>query len=124
MKKYLMLLFLAIGIATATYAQNQSAEHTATEKTKELKEKLNLSSSQYNKIVDIYKESAQKFEKIRSEEHGDNSKMSIKLAPVRRETINKIKSILTPVQRAKFDKLLKQSSSSAEGWSNGWSAAS
>ncbi|WP_158557051.1 hypothetical protein [Mucilaginibacter conchicola] len=50
--------------------------------------------------------------------------MAKALAPVRKETISKIKAQLTPKQAVKFDALVKQERSNNAGWSTGWSADS
>lgn len=123
MRKFLAAVCLMIGIVSLGYAQTKIAS-TPAEKAKDLQMKLHLTDHQTEKISAIYDESAHKYEKIKVEEHGDNNKMAIKLAPVRRETIKKIKAILTPSQGVKFDKLIKNSSAGGEGWSSGWAANS
>ncbi len=119
-----MMLCLVTVVTLTGHAQSKTAAKTAEQKAKELQEKLHLSNSQTVKVTDIYDQSAREFEKIRTEEHGDNSKMAIKLAPLRRETLKKIKTVLTPSQNVKFDKMIKDSSAAGEGWSNGWTANS
>jgi periplasmic protein CpxP/Spy len=123
MRKFLVAVCLMIGIVSLGYAQSKVAS-TPAEKAKELQGKLHLTNHQTEKIAAVYDESAHKYEKIKAEEHGDNNKMAIKLAPVRRETIKKIKEVLTPSQGVKFDKLIKHSADNGEGWSNGWAANS
>lgn len=123
MKKFIVAVCLMIGIVSLGHAQTKIAS-TPAEKAKDLQEKLHLTNHQTEKVAAIYDESAHKYEKIKAEEHGDNNKMAIKLAPVRRETIKKIKEVLTPSQGAKFDKMIKNSSAGSEGWSSGWASNS
>jgi protein CpxP len=72
----------------------------------------------------IYQESAQKFDKIKAEDHGNTNKMLVAIKPLRSATIAKIKAVLTPKQAAKYNALLKETKSSGvnSGWSDGWSS--
>lgn len=124
MKKLIVCLCFMMGIISLSLAQSKTTANTATEKAKELQGKLQLTKSQTNKVAAIYENSAAQFQKIKTAEHGDNNKMAVKLAPVRREAIKKIKAVLTPSQNAKFDKMIKDSSDMGEGWSSGWAANS
>ena len=118
MKKLMMLCGLIIGLATTVSAQTPSSE-----KAKELQKQLKLTDKQTDKISAIYKESSEKFEKIKKDEHGDNAKMMIAIKPLRNETIKKIKAELTPVQKAKYDKLLTNKvKPGGLAWGDGWSS--
>jgi hypothetical protein len=128
MKKIMLMCCLFLGIAAAVNAQKKVASPVgeATEKAKGLQKQLKLSDKQTVKVSDIYKESAEKFEKIKVAEHGNTDKMMADVAPLRVETIKKIKAVLTPAQVVKYDKLVKESKNSTlnGGWSDGWSSAS
>lgn len=114
----MMLCGLIIGFTTAVNAQTASSE-----KAKELQKQLKLTDKQTDKISAIYNESSQKFEKIKKDEHGDNSKMMVAIKPLRIETIKKIKAELTPVQKAKYDKLLTNKvKPGGLAWGEGWSS--
>ena len=124
MKKLMLLCYLLIGSAVASFAQSTVKSGAPVEKAKELKTKLDLTDAQTMKISAIYKESAQKFEAIKKKEKGDNVKMTKALKPVKANTINRIKAQLTKTQAGKFDEMLKQDAGSNDGWSTGWSASS
>jgi len=127
MRKFWIICCLIAGFATAGLAQ---AAHPAVtdpeQKAKGLQKQLKLTDAQTVKVASVYKESAEKFEKIKADEHGNTNKMTVAIAPLRKATIKKIKSILTPEQKTKYDALIKDSknTSGASGWSDGWSAAS
>jgi Spy/CpxP family protein refolding chaperone len=123
MKKLMLLCCLIIGLTAASRAQSNKPSVTdPTEKAKQLKKQLNLSDSQTSKVAVIYEDSAQQFEKIKVNNHGDNDKMLAEIKPLRKNTITKIKAVLTPQQSAQYDKLLSKSSASNSGWSDGWSS--
>ena len=120
MKKLLMLCSLIIGFATAASAQTAAV---SSEKAKDLQKQLKLTDKQTARISAIYQESSRKFEKIKKDEHGDNAKMMVAIKPLRTETIQKIKAELTPVQKAKYDKLLtNKSKPGGLAWGEGWSS--
>jgi len=126
MNKILLICCLFIGLTTASRAQ---ATHTGTsepvEKAKGLQKQLKLSDKQTEKVAGIYKESSDKFDKIKADEHGNTNKMLASVSSLRTVTIKKIKAVLTPGQAVKYDKLLKDTKqSSNNGWSDGWSSTS
>ncbi len=122
MKKLLLICCLFIGFTKAGLSQPKYPTDPV-EKAKGLQKELSLNNSQTEKIAAIYKESAGKFDAIKVKEHGDTNKMLADIAPLRAATIKKIKALLTAHQAVKYDKLLKQGSSSTTngGWSDGWS---
>ena len=125
MKKLLLMCCLFIGFTTASRAQaNHPASTDPAEKAKGLQKELKLSDKQTTKVAVIYQESYQKFDKIKTAEHGNTNKMLADIGPLRTATIKKIKAILTPEQKVKYDKLIKGSNSSVSngGWSDGWSS--
>ena len=124
MKKLLLICCLFIGITTASRAQAPKVGTDPVEKAKGLQKQLNLSDKQTEKVSAIYKESVEKFDKIKVKEHGNTNKMLADVAPLRVATIKKIKGVLTPVQAVKYDKLVKESKNSSTngGWSDGWSS--
>jgi periplasmic protein CpxP/Spy len=125
MKKILLICCLFIGIAATGYAQtNNAASPDPVVKAKGLQKQLKLSDDQTSKIAAIYKESAQKFDKIKADEHGNTNKMVVAIRPLRTATIKKIKGVLTPGQAVKYDKLIKDVHSGGNGWSDGWSSTS
>ena len=121
MKRILLLCCLFAGIITAGFAQTGHTEN-ASEKVKGLKKQLKLTDKQAEKLTAIYKESANKFDEIKKQEHGNTNKMLVAIAPLRKETIAKIKAVLTPAQKAKYEKLLKEPDGDSlnGGWSGGW----
>lgn len=122
MKKILLICCIVIGITAARAQGNHSTAGSPQEKAKGLQKELKLNDKQTEKIAAIYKESAEKFEKIKKDEHGNTDKMVVAVRPLREATIKKIKAGLTPVQAAKYDKLVKETAAGGNGWSDGWSA--
>ena len=123
MKKLLLLCFLFLGLTAVSNAQ-MHAMSKPEEKAMELQKKLKLTDPQCKKIAAIYTESSAKFDKIKAENKGDNTKMLVAITPLRTATITKIKTVLTPAQKLKYDELVKSSKASGgTGWSDGWSAS-
>ncbi|TWI94831.1 hypothetical protein JN11_04613 [Mucilaginibacter frigoritolerans] len=124
MKRVLLICCLFIGVTIACHAQTSSANNPV-EKAKGLQKQLKLSDGQTSKVAAIYKESAEKFDKIKTQDHGNTDKMLADVGPLRTATIKKIKAILTPTQAIKYDKLVTDSKNSTlnGGWSDGWSSA-
>ena len=124
MKKVLLMCCLFIGLATASRAQaNHPTVSDPAEKAKGLQKELKLSDNQTAKVTVIYQDSYQKFDKIKTAEHGNTNKMLADIGPLRIATIKKIKALLTYHQAVKYDKLIKLSDSSSTngGWNDGWS---
>ena len=125
MKKILLVCTLLLGITIASFAQASHAVITdPVEKAKGLQKELKLTDVQTTKIAAVYKESSEKFEKIKAQEKGNTDKMLVAIRPLRTATIKKIKGILTPDQAVKYDRLIKDNKGGGgNGWSDGWSAA-
>jgi len=126
MKKLLLICGLFVGMTTALIAQPKKVGADPVEKAKGLQKELSLSKRQTEKVTVIYKESVEKFDKIKEKEHGNTNKMLEEVRPLRVATIKKIKSVLTPGQAVKYDKLVKDSQKEGlnGGWSDGWSSPS
>lgn len=122
MKKILLICCLVIGITTARAQATHPNVGTPEEKAKGLQKELKLNDKQTEKIAAIYKESAEKFEKIKKDEHGNTDKMVVAVRPLREATVKKIKAVLTPTQAVKYDKMVKDTKGGGNGWSDGWSS--
>ena len=123
MKRILLICCLFMGIIATSQAQTKLAGTTdPVAKAKGLQKELKLTDEQTAKIAAVYKESSEKFEKIKTEEHGNTTKMTTRITPLRSATIKKIKAILTPSQAVKYDKLIKDAHAGGNGWSDGWSS--
>jgi periplasmic protein CpxP/Spy len=126
MKRILLLCCLFIGLTAASYSQTTKKTTTdPVEKAKSLQKELKLSDNQTSKIAAVYKESSEKFDKIKAADKGNTDKMMKDIGPLRTATIKKIKTILTPTQAVNYDKLIKENKGGkSNGWSDGWSATS
>ena len=122
MKKILLICCLVIGMTAARAQGTHQAIGTPEEKAKGLQKELKLNDKQTEKIAAVYKESAEKFEKIKKEEHGNTDKMVVAVRPLREATVKKIKAVLTPAQAVKYDKMVKDTKGGGNGWSDGWSS--
>ena len=122
MKKILLICCLVIGITAARAQGTHPGVGTPAEKAKGLQKELKLTDKQTEKVAAIYKESSEKFEKIKKDEKGNTDKMVVAVRPLREATVKKIKAVLTPVQAAKYDKLVKDTKGGGNGWSDGWSS--
>ncbi|MBB6111642.1 hypothetical protein SAMN05421821_11379 [Mucilaginibacter lappiensis] len=123
MRNFLLACFLLVGITTVSNAQNHPGTNSPAEKAKELQKQLKLNNEQTIKIEKIYEESSRKFDKIKTDAHGDNAKMLTAIKPLRTTTIAKIKAVLTTKQTVKYEQLLKESKNTGgSGWGDGWSA--
>jgi Spy/CpxP family protein refolding chaperone len=126
MKRILLLCCLFIGLTAASYSQTTKKTTTdPVEKAKSLQKELKLTDEQTTKVAAVYKESSEKFDKIKVADKGNTDKMMKDIGPLRTSTINQIKAILTPAQAASYDKLIKENKGGkSNGWSDGWSATS
>jgi len=125
MKKVLSIFCLIFVFASTSNLFASGTQPTEpVKKAKGLQKELKLSDSQTTKVADIFKESAEKYDKIKAKEHGNTQKMLPAIGTLRSETITKINALLTPEQKLKYDKLLKgpNKSNSYGSWGDGWSA--
>lgn len=122
MKNLILICCLFVGIAATAQVKSTTDPQ---EKAKGLQKQLKLSDKQSAEVAAVYKESSEKFAKIKAADKGNTDKITKDIAPLRTATIKKIKALLTPAQAAKYDKLVKETTTSAgSGWSEGWSPAS
>jgi Spy/CpxP family protein refolding chaperone len=126
MKKIWQICCLLIGLTSVSYAQvSHPAPGYPEERAKGLQKQLTLTDAQTTKVAAVYKESAEKFEKIKKAEHGDSDKIKKQSLSLRTATIKKIKGVLTPNQAVKFDGLVKQTKKSGGiDWVDVWSSGS
>ena len=123
MKRILLLCCLFVGLTAASYSQTKKTTTDPVEKAKGLQKELKLTDEQTTKVAAVYKESSEKFDKIKVADKGNTDKMMKDIGPLRTSTINQIKAILTPAQAASYDKLIKENKGgNSQGWSDGWSA--
>jgi len=124
MKKLFLICCLLAGfLIAAGFSQPKGGPPSdPVQKAKGLQKELKLSDGQTSKITAIYKESAEKFDKIKMADNGNTNKMLVDVGPLRIATIKKIKAVLTPGQAAKYDALLKENKNQSlnGGWSDGW----
>jgi len=122
MKKLVLVCCLFLGLATASFAQPTTAPTDPQQRAKALQKELKLSDDQTSKIAAIYQDSAQKFDVIKKKEHGDTNKMLVDVAPLRKETVSKIKALLSGKQAEKYNVLVNENKGTLQGgWSGGWS---
>jgi protein CpxP len=101
---YFFIVFTTIGLGQT----NSSTPKDLIDKAKGLQKQLNLTDIQTNRLTIIFKQASDKFAQIESTTHADINELIIKTAPLRKETINKIKVLLTAEQVVKFDRLLEK----------------
>ena len=99
----IMLVMLAAGTACA-----QPPRMTAEERTKNLTEKLTLSTDQAAKILAIYKRSEEESKKIFESAEGDRESIRETMRAQRDKVNKEIEGVLTAEQKVKFEELRKQ----------------
>jgi protein CpxP len=122
MKKIMLMCCLFLGLTVAANAQSRPGTTDPVEKAKELQQQLKLTDAQTAKIAAIYTESAQKFDKIKVAQKGNNDKMLVAIRPLRATTVKKIKAVLTTAQVTKYEKMVSGKDKASTGWSDGWSS--
>lgn len=80
-------------------------EDKADIETHRMKEKLDLSDKQAEKVKKINLEYAQKLEKARQEKDGDREQMQNMTAKIHQEKADKMKAVLSKEQYQKFEKM-------------------
>jgi hypothetical protein len=112
MKQIWLICCLLIGLIAANYGQVTHPSLGAPEKAKGLQKELKLTDEQTENIASIYKECAERCEKIKKAEHGNSDNEVKSIRPLRAATIKKIRAVLKPDQAAKYDVLIKQTKKS------------
>jgi Spy/CpxP family protein refolding chaperone len=97
------VVMLAAGTACA-----QPPRMTAEERTKNLTEKLTLSTDQAAKVLAIYKRSEEEMKKLFEASEGDREAMRETMRAHRDKANKEIAALLTGEQKVKFEELRKQ----------------
>jgi len=112
MNRMVKLLF-AVGILTLTLATLSSAQRmqrnrmTPEERAKMMSDSLALDSTQTAQLVTILKDQQDAMQKIREDNQGDFDAMRGAMTDLRKKTDDKIMAILTDVQKAKYQDMMK-----------------
>jgi protein CpxP len=122
MKRIMLMCCLFLGVSIAASAQSRPGTTDPVEKAKELQQQLKLTDKQTAQIAAIYTDSAEKFDKIKTEQKGNNDKMLVAIRPLRAATVKKLKQCLTTAQVAKYEKMVSGKDKASTGWSDGWSS--
>jgi Spy/CpxP family protein refolding chaperone len=81
---------------------------TAEERTKNLTEKLTLTTDQATKVLAIYKRSEEEMKKLFESSEGDREAMRDTMRAHREKVNKEIEGLLTAEQKVKFEELRKQ----------------
>jgi protein CpxP len=109
MKKFLLLLYFFAGCPVICFCQTKNGSNDEFfRKAAVLQKQLGLSNGQTSQITAIFRESSAEFQKIITNEHGDTEKILAAIGPLRAATLKKIIFLLTPVQAAKFNRLVAE----------------
>ncbi|MCX7878813.1 MAG: Spy/CpxP family protein refolding chaperone [Ignavibacteria bacterium] len=116
--KSIIPLICIILFSLSSFAQNKDGwknktpEEIAEKRAAKLKEKLSLSDYQHKQIYDIILKSVSEIKSLREQKKStgevDRKVLREKIKSLRKETHDKIVSVLTPEQRAKFDEVKKK----------------
>jgi len=105
MNKLMLTCCFLVGITVASHAQTdltKSPEANA----KALQTSLKLTDAQTTQIEGILKAQKPKVDSVKKASNGDKNAMKKGLAPIMASVSKKIESILTPAQKAQFQKML------------------
>ena len=107
MKKFLLMCCFLIGITAVSRAQGGGMRMAPEDRAKMLQKQLNLNDDQTAKITAIYTAQKAKMDSVRSASNGDRDAMRTAMAPMMKETNDKVKAVLTPDQATAYDKWQK-----------------
>jgi len=105
----LLTAILTLVIVGGSNAQQQQRMRmTPEQQAAQLKDSLGLDTAQVAKIVVIYKEQQDKMTEMRNaNQGGDMQAMRDAITEMRKKTDDKIKTVLTDAQKAKYDIMIK-----------------
>jgi Spy/CpxP family protein refolding chaperone len=98
----------AVVMLAAVTASAQPPRMTAEERTKNLTEKLTLTTDQATKVLAIYKRSEEEMKKLFESSEGDREAMRDTMRAHREKVNKEIEGLLTAEQKLKFEELRKQ----------------
>jgi len=112
-KKQIMKLVIAVGILTmmiATVSNSQRMQGmrmTPEEKAKVLTDSLALDSTQTVQVIAMFKDQQAAMDKIREDNQEDREAMRGAMMDLRKKTDEKIMTILTDLQKTKYQDMIK-----------------
>lgn len=99
---------IAVVMLAAATSCAQPPRMTAEERTKNLTEKLTLTTDQATKVLAIYKRSEEEMKKLFESSEGDREAMRDTMRAHREKVNKEIEGLLTAEQKVKFEELRKQ----------------
>jgi|WetSurMetagenome_2_1015567.scaffolds.fasta_scaffold528191_1 Spy/CpxP family protein refolding chaperone len=99
---------IAVVMLAGATACAQPPRMTAEERTKNLTEKLTLTTDQATKVLAIYKRSEEEMKKLFESSEGDREAMRDTMRAHREKVNKEIEGLLTAEQKVKFEELRKQ----------------
>ncbi|OKS87587.1 hypothetical protein [Mucilaginibacter polytrichastri] len=103
MKRLILILFLATGLSTLTYAKgDKTPEQKATQKTETLKKKLNLTADQTAKVKAIMLTQATAADKLKKAKPKDEKQQKEAIA---KQTDAKLNAVFTASQKTGYEAL-------------------
>jgi Spy/CpxP family protein refolding chaperone len=109
------IAFIAVVMLAAATACAQPPRMTAEERTKNLTEKLTLTTDQATKVLAIYKRSEVEMKKLFESSEGDREAMRDTMRAHREKVNKEIEGLLTAEQKVKFEELRKQGPPQRQG---------
>jgi uncharacterized protein HemX len=104
----LLTAILTLVIVGGSQAQQQRMRMTPEQQAAQLKDSLGLDTTQVAKIAVIFKEQQDKMTELRNaNQGGDMQAMRDAMTEMRKKTDDKIKTVLTDAQKAKYDIMIK-----------------
>ena len=100
-----LALVLGVNIANAQMGQMPSPDEMAKMQADQMKQTVNLTDDQYNKVLVVYKEQGEKMQKMFQD--GGQPDMS-EFGKMQEEQNKKLQEILTPEQYKKWDEHMQQ----------------
>ena len=124
-KKQIMKLVIAVGILTmmiATVSNSQRMQGmrmTPEERAKVLSDSLALDSTQTVQVIAMFKDQQAAMDKIREDNQEDREAMRGAMMDLRKKTDEKIMTILTDLQKTKYQDMIKNRSMGRMGGPRG-----
>lgn len=115
MKLSILLALLVISLVSFGQGRRMDPEEMAKRNTAMMKDSLDLTSDQLNKVDEINLEAAIKMNKAFEEASGDRESMRATMGKLNEETNKKLKAVLTESQWDKYEVILEERRKQRQG---------